>query len=525
MGGDFDRLCTTGPVFTGRVVDLPLPVKGAVTLGQAYPKETILPPELAVTLSDMMFLHSVLTLRPQYNLQATHSPSGGFGGPPYKVFVYRAVEDPYSGTPSYGLIGFNTFVTAPGGMFINGTKVFSPPSTGGDLGGGWVAPGSVLATGGGGLDSTRRVVGVWAGSVGLFVVHKNTAGIWSSTELDNRGALDACLVGSLSYPLAVAYILSGDTPRAPVPYPGRTVLKVADLQAGGYKEVSYADPPTIVRPTRLYWASGALIVVAHDCILTLRPTFSGNTLVYDAARFATVVDTRYFSQFKDSVIGIADGSFYLFSLRGAQRVVDQIQQVVVPGDPRYYWSFADPPVSSGSGEVFGLSAFGFLAPSGYRTFLIQEVERNFCMFEWTSMPGLPAICDTDLCFYDFDYTNKTWLKIYVPSDEYYPTGTWETGFISLSPGKRVKLRSVTLYGDSGPGFCEVTVQVRASDDGNGVVESYGPAVHTWSGHALQVPLSLGPREWYQFSWKFNKSPALGPPPYVLFWRLEVEGEV
>jgi hypothetical protein len=247
--------------------------------------------------------------------------------------------------------------------------------------------------------------------------------------------------------------------------------------------------------------------------------------VYDGSTFVVVPDTRYFAQHGDIVIGIADATFYAFSLRGVQRVVDPIQQVLVPGDPRMAWAFSPMLVSSGSGSALGLSAFGYREFSTFRTFLVQQVERNFCMFEWTSMPGVPAIGDTDLCFYDFDVDEGGWLKVFTPTDSCVTSGSWETGFISPSPGKRVKLRSVTLYGDSGVGTCEVTVEVRASDDGRSVAESYGPAVHVWSGHALQVPLSLGPREWYQFSWKFNKSSNLTSPPYVLFWRLEVEGEV
>jgi hypothetical protein len=474
----------------------------------------------------MMFFNSVLTLRPQYNPLATHSPTGGFGGLPYKVFVYRARSDPYDLLPSYGLIGLNTFALTPGGAFINSTRAFAPDNPGGSLGGGWFAPGSVIGASNN-VDVFRRVVGVWA-SNGLYVVHKSTMGAWGSTELDRRGVIDACLIGSLSYPLAVAYILGEWSPMGVpfAPYPGRTVLRVADLTSGAYKEVAYADPPTIVVPTRLYWASGSLIVVAADCVLTLRPAFSGNILVYDSAQFVTVVDTRYFAQYRDFVVGIADGTLYAFSLRGIQRIVDPIQQVVVPGDPRYSWSSVPSMVSSGSGSAHGLIAFGYRTGSGsYRTFLVQEVERNFCLFEWTSMPGVPAICDTDLCFYDFDVFSNSWLKVFSPGTTYNSSGIWETGFIAPSPGKRTKLRSVTLYGDSGDGVCEVTVEVRASDDGKSVVESYGPAIHVWSGHALQVPLSLGPREWYQFSWKFNKSSNLTSPPYVLFWRLEVEGEV
>jgi hypothetical protein len=515
MGGAFDRLCTLGPVFTGRVIDLPLPVKGAQSLGEAYPKETILPPELAVTLSDMMFLSSVLTLRPQYNLSATHSPAGGFGGLPYKVFVYRTKEDVHSEQRPYGLKGFTTYVTAPGGLYVGSSRVFSPPSTGGVLGGGWIAPGLLKPAAG----REIRVIGVWSGNRGVHVVGEGTSG-WESVQVDNRGAADAVLIGSLSYPLAVAYTL--------VAYRGRTVLKVTDAAASSFSEAAYADPPTNVIPTRMYWVSGSIIVVSSDCMLFLRPAFSGNTLVYDAARFATVVDTRYFAQLKDFVLGVADGTFVLCSTRGVDRAVDQVQQVVVPGDPRYPWSSGSIPtlVSSGSGALLGISAFGYRTSSGaYRTFLLQELERNFCMFEWTSMPGVPAICDTDLCFYDFDVSDNDWLKVYTPSTTYSSSGVWETGFIAPSPGRRVKLRSVTLYGDSGAGTCDVTVEVRASDDGKSVVESYGPAIHVWSGHALQVPLSLAPREWYQFSWKFNKSSNLTSPPYVLFWRLEVEGEV
>jgi hypothetical protein len=514
MGGAFDRLCTSGPIFTGRTVDLPLPVKGAVTLGGAYPKETILAPELAVTLSDMMFLNSVLTLRPQYSLLATHSPSGGYGGLPYKVFVYRTKEDIYSEQRPYGLKGFDTYVTAPGGLYVDSSKVFSPASTGGTLGGGWIAPGLFKPT------ATReiRVIGVWSGNRGVHIVGEGTPS-WESVQVDSRSAADSVLIGSLSYPLAVAYTLTA--------YRGRTVLKVTDAAAAVFSEVAYADPPTTVIPTRMYWVSGSIVVVSSDCVLFLRPSFSGNTLVYDAARFATVVDTRYFAQLKDFVLGVADGAFLLFSQRGVERAIDRIQQVVVPGDPRYSWSSGSVPtmVSSGSVASLGIAAFGYrTSTGGYHTFLIQELERNFCMFEWTSMPGVPAICDTDLCFYDFDVSGDAWLKVFVPSTTYNPSGIWETGFISLSPGKRVKLRSVTLYGDSGDGACEVTVEVRASDDGESIVELYGPAVHVWSGHALQVPLSLSPREWYQFSWKFNKSSNLTSPPYVLFWRLEVEGE-
>jgi hypothetical protein len=527
MSGVLDRLCTSGPVFTGRVVDLPLPVRGARSVFGPSPKDLATVPEIAADLRNVMFEKSRLTLRPGYVLHDTYAPSGGFGGIPYKVFAQRARDDLFAPDDFYGLAPYAIYILDPKGFYVGSNLVFSAPSLGGSVGGG-SAESFFLPDAG---SVSRRTLGVWASSKGLYLVYKTSSGTWGSLLVDEDGHFDAVVPRPLDRGTSGAKkllgIMSGDAPpsKAPRPTPGLAVM-YANVSSGTPVAYSLASPASHAIPKRIYGGGGMYFVVSSDSILAIRPVpgmSSPPEAVLDSVFKVSVFDERYFSTYRDVVLGIVGRTVVALSRDGFQPLLDPSQAVHVPGDPQLLG--LDPLlVSSGSDLVLGLAAFGYVLSSGAFSVVVQDLGKTFALLSWDSLPGVPAITEVDLAFYEFDLDSSSWLKVYV-REGYYSSGVWDTGYLVFSAGKRVKLRSVVLYGDPGLGGCTVKSTIYGSDDAANAAEVQGPATYTWGDSgALQVPITIGPREWYRFRWEFSKASNFESPPSVLFWRVDVESE-
>jgi hypothetical protein len=70
-------------------------------------------------------------------------------------------------------------------------------------------------------------------------------------------------------------------------------------------------------------------------------------------------------------------------------------------------------VSSGSDLVLGLAAFGYVLSSGAFSVVVQDLGKTFALLNWDNLPGVPAISEVDLAFYEFDLDSSSWLKVYV----------------------------------------------------------------------------------------------------------------
>jgi hypothetical protein len=528
MSGVLDRLCTSGPVFTGRVVDLPLPVRGArQSVFGPRPRDLATVPEIAADLVNVMFERSRLTLRPDYVRHDTYAPTGGFGGIPYKVFVQRAREDLFGPDDSYGLAPHVVYILGRKGFYVGSGLVFTAPSPGGSVGGGSAESFFLPDVG----SVSRRTVGVWASSTGLYLVFKSSSGTWGSLLVDEDGHFDAVIPRPLDRGTqgakSVLGIMSGDAPppKAPRPTPGLVTL-ITNVTATTPNVYSVVSPASHVVPKRIYGGGGVYFVVSSDSILVLRAlpgSSSPMPVALDAVFEVPIFDERYFSTYREVVLGVVGRTVASLSRDGFQPLLDPSQVVYVPGDPQLF-GLSSLLVSSGSDLVLGLAAFGYVLSSGAFSVVVQDLGKTFALLNWDNLPGVPAISEVDLAFYEFDLDSSSWLKVYV-REGYYSSGVWDTGYLVFSAGKRVKLRSVVLYGDPGLGGCTVKSTIYGSDDAANAAEVQGPATYTWGDSgALQVPITIGPREWYRFKWEFTKTSNFESPPSVLFWRVDVESE-